>query len=205
MLKGIFMNRSKLKQSGFTLIEVVIGIVLLAIAMIMISTMLLFQTKSSIEPINRLKGSQLAQGIIYDILKYDFDENSDHDGNRYLCGKIWKKKNLWFDIRSNTWSNSDIPKAIPCSIKLGKDLDESSIKDFNDIDDFITQSSLDDFVPAIEFIDPSDHFLRSQYKNYLVKIDVTNYELAKEIKKITLSVRTPTDEELTFSALQGNH
>ena len=75
-------------NKGFTLVELVIGIVLLAIAMMVMNTMLISQSKDALEPLYRLRASQLGQSILQDILSHAYDQNADHNGGRYRCDEI---------------------------------------------------------------------------------------------------------------------
>lgn len=179
-------------NKGFTLVELVIGIVVLAIAMMVMNTMLISQSKDALEPVYRLRASQLGQSIMQNILSRAYDENSDHNGGRYRCGEEWEY--------------GGVAVKHPCSAKYGRDSGEDAGKhqDFNDVDDFITiDITPDGFVNAATYIDIPDDELSSQYNNYAVKIEVVGYTLI--MKRIDVTIKTPSDEEIVFSALKGNY
>ncbi len=106
-----------LKRSGFTLIELVIGIVVFAGAMVMVTSVIMPQTIKGIEPIWQVRAATLAQSIMDNIKSKPFDESIAQSPTREPCG-----------ITGIT---------APCteSASLGADLSET-IDTFDDIDDF---------------------------------------------------------------------
>jgi len=172
---------------GFTLVELVVGIVVLAVAMMIMTTMLVSQSKDALEPLYRLRASQLGQGIMQNILSRAYDENSDHNGGLYRCGEIWQPANT----------------LQACSGTLGRDGTEvaGDHQEFNDVDDFITN----DFEPAVNYGDVLGDDLSTQYNNYAVKVEVDLDDLNSNSKKIAVTIQTPSNEEIRFSALKGNY
>ncbi|GAL10359.1 MSHA pilin protein MshD [Vibrio astriarenae] len=75
-----------IKYRGFTLIESVIAIVILAIAMLTITTMLVPNVLRSAEPQYQVRAAALAETLFNQILSRSFDENSAHDGGLERCG-----------------------------------------------------------------------------------------------------------------------
>lgn len=184
---------------GFTLIELVIGIVVLAIAMMVMNTFFLSQSKDALEPIYRLRASQLGQSIMQDILSRSYDENSDHNGGYYRCGEKWIDGVLWYD--GNIWTATGTPQPVACSINYGPDLAPAGSEvvgdhsNFNDVDDFITNNI---FVAASNYV--------AEYNYYDVKIAVVaDNSSGVSMKRIDVTVRTPNNEEIEFSALKGNY
>ncbi|MFT6985091.1 MAG: MSHA pilin protein MshD [Psychromonas sp.] len=209
---------SKVMNKGFTLVELVVGIVVLAIAMVGMNTMLVSQSKDALEPLYRLRASQLGQNIMEDILTRSYDQKSDHSGGYYRCGEIWGDANLWFD--GTAWQTAGTPTAVPCTaiIDYGPDgahsdggekpdpinLNEQKHPTFNDVDDFV----LTDFISAVNYGDVVGNPLTAQYNNYAVKIAVRadSTSLAgTTMKRIDVTIKTPSDEEIVFSALKGNY
>ncbi|WP_413699865.1 prepilin-type N-terminal cleavage/methylation domain-containing protein [Psychromonas sp. KJ10-10] len=175
-----------MNNRGFTLVELVIGIVVLAIAMMVMNTMLISQSKDALEPLYRLRASQLGQSIMQNVLARAYDENSDHNGGLYRCGEVWP----------STGTTQD------CSTVLGRDTGEveGEHQDYNDVDDFITSG----FEPAVNYGDALGNDLPSQYNNYQIKIDVVEV-VANSRKKISVTINTPSNEDIRFSALKGNY
>ncbi|MCP5078899.1 MAG: prepilin-type N-terminal cleavage/methylation domain-containing protein [Psychromonas sp.] len=175
-----------MNKRGFTLVELVVGIVVLAVAMMIMNTLLISQSKDALEPLYRLRASQLGQSIMQNVLSRAYDENSDHNGGLYRCGEIWQP--------SNTVKN--------CSTTLGLDSGETADEhqNFNDVDDFITTG----FESLVSYGDVLGTDLPSQYNNYAVKIEaeIITTEISK---KIAVIIKTPSGEEIRFSALKGNY
>ena len=201
-------------NKGFTLIELVIGMVVLAIAMMIMNTMLISQSKDALEPLYRLRASQLGQSILQSILSRSYDENSDHNGGYYRCGEVWGDSSLWYD--GTSWQTSGTATAIACSTPTpsasstapvyGVDSDESEgdHQNYNDVDDFIT----DGFESAVNYGDVLGDNLPTQYNNYAIKIEVaedTTTVSTITMKRIDVTIQTPSDEEIVFSALKGNY
>ena len=203
-------------NKGFTLVELVVGIVVMAIAMMIMNTMLISQSKDSLEPLYRLRASQLGQSIMQNILTRAYDENSDHNGGFYRCGEIWQNGDLWFNEKTQDWellADGETADNVTCSTRLGFDSGETKGEhfNFNDVDDFIEN----DFTSAVAYGNVVGGTLgdvnSAQYNNYFIKIDVVldkNQVVdAKKItmKKITLTIKTPSNEEIQFNALKGNY
>ena len=166
---------------GFTLVELVVGIVVLAIAMMIMNTMLISQSKDALEPLYRLRASQLGQSIMQNVL------SRSYDGGLYRCGEIWE-----------TTGSIEV-----CSATLGTDSTaekDSGHQNFNDVDDFITS----DFISAVTYGDVLGDSLPSQYANYAVKIEA-EIVTANVSKKISVIIKTPSGEEIRFSVLKGNY
>ncbi len=204
-----------MNKRGFTLVELVVGIVVLAIAMMIMNTLLISQSKDALEPLYRLRASQLGQSIMQNILSRAYDENSDHNGGYYRCGEVWQNGNLWFDDNIDDWTTVETPPTIvSCSSSLGIDAEEVQGKhfNFNDVDDFITSGfiSANDYGNVVGDKLGGDDY-SSQYNNYAVKIEVgldNNQGITMKkitMKKITLTIQTPSNEQIQFSALKGNY
>ena len=190
---------------GFTLIELVIGMVVLAIAMMVMNTFFLSQSKDALEPIYRLRASQLGQSLMQNILSRAYDQKSDHNGGRYRCGEIWQNGSLWYD--GNVWQTTGVPLIVACSTSYGPDIAPAGSEvagehwNFNDVDDFITKDPVTHsfvFVPASNYV--------TGYNSYDVKIVVAaDNSSGVLMKRIDVTVRTPSNEEIDFSAFKGNY
>lgn len=199
-------NSIKKNNQGFSLVELVVGIVVLSIALLAMTTMLISQSKDALEPIHRLRASQIGQSILQNILSRAYDQNSDHNGGLYRCGEIWGDINLWYDSINNTWQTTGTPSIVACSSIYGIDASEvaGEHQNFNDVDDFIEAN----FVSAAIYgdvlgpVDPSDP-IETEIQNYSVKINVAANGTV--FKEISVTIKTPTNEEITFSALKGNY
>lgn len=103
------------KSSGFTLVELVIGIVVFSIAMTMIVAVIMPQAKRGIDPLWQARAITLAESLLNEVNAKAFDENSITLNGRQAC---------------NVTGNSCTESA-----NLGSDGSEER-SNFDDIDDF---------------------------------------------------------------------
>lgn len=189
--------RSLKAGRGFTLIEFVVGMVLLAVALTGILGLLINQAPQSVDPVQQVRAAQLAQRILNEVLEKSFDEHSDHNGGRFRCGE--------------TAGTPPIAHA-PCtaSADYGPDGGETRPYEFNDVDDFDTGGS---WVAANRFTQTAAGVSEEEYRHYRVKIAVVPDALfgstghgAESIgKRIELWVRLPDKSELAFALYRGNY
>jgi len=148
------------KSKGFTLIELIIGIVVLAIAMVFMSTLLLSQHKSFLMPLHHFQATRLNEVVVQDIL---------------------------FTIKSKPFVNSS---------------DGDNDLQWNL---FATHG----FIPAMNYHTLSNQYITSAaYINYQIKVDIIDHLLLPDkppIKRIDVTIRTPDDDAIVFSVLQGRH
>lgn len=182
-------------QRGFTLIESVIGIVILGFALSVLMMGVYTSSTTSHQATYQAQAAALGHSIMTDILSRQFDENSDPNGGQYRCGE-----------NDNN----------PCSTGLGKDgTDGLPSVSFNDVDDFIgcwgepeacTVSS-----PSYnlnQLIDPDS---AAEYKNFTVEINVAYVDADNsattitQLKKIDITLYASSHAQYTFSAYRGNY
>ncbi len=189
--------RSPKARHGFTLVEFVVGIVLLAVALTGILGLLINQAPQAVDPVQQVRAAQLAQRILGEMLEKSFDEHSDHNGGRFRCGET-------AGVPAFTYP--------PCtaSADYGPDGGETRPYGFNDVDDFDTAGR---WVDANYFTQASAASSEEEYRRYQVKIAVVPDTLfgsagegAESIgKRITLTVRLPDGSELVFGLYRGNY
>ena len=73
-------NRPARKLSGFTLIEVVVGIVVSAIALTFLSALFFSGSGNSVKPLMQIRAAEFAQSLMEEILAKPFDENTPVGG-----------------------------------------------------------------------------------------------------------------------------
>lgn len=192
------MNKNRSSKQGFSLVELVVGIIVLAIAMLGMNTMLVSQSKDALEPLYRLRASQLGQSLLEDILSRAYDQHSDFNGSFYRCGEIWGDASLWFD--GTNWQVAGSPIVVNCTSEAnyGPDSGETNRPTFNDVDDFIK----DNFISLVDYGNLLGDNYATQYNNYFVKIAVEPFE---QMKRIDVTIKTPSNEQILFSALKGNY
>ena len=189
--------RSPKIRRGFTLVEFVVGIVLLAVALTGILGLLVNQAPQAVDPVQQVRAAQLAQRILGEMLEKSFDEHSDHNGGRFRCGET-------------AGSPAVAYPACTDSASYGPDSGETRPYTFNDVDDFDTSGR---WVDASYFTQASAASSEEEYRRYQVKIAVVPDTLfgsagegAESIgKRITLTVRLPDGSELVFGLYRGNY
>lgn len=186
--KADFSRACSASQRGVTLVELVVGITVLAIALSLITAILGPLYQRSTDPWHQVRATELGQSLMNEILARAFDENSARSGGLQRCGE---------------------PLAPLCTTpeSLGPDGTETRLT-FNDVDDF------DGFVGnAAELTNLLGASLMADYVNYQVAVRVT-YAVpaqvggivlsADQAKHIQVTVITPAGSNLVFSAYRGN-
>ena len=169
------------KTSGFTLIEVVIGIVVLAISMSVILSVIVPTEQQSADQIQQVKAAELAQSLLEEILARDFDEHSDHAGNHWRCNETGRPS---------------------CTVqaKFSPDSGETNRSLYNDVDDYNGYTSLNN---------ATGNSLDSSYGSFSLSVTVV-YDgaalgLANNLaKRITVTVTTPLNTDIVFTGYKAN-
>ena len=186
-------NTSSAKTKGFTLIEIIIGIVVLSISFSVITSLISPVLRQNADQLHMIRAAELGQSMLNEIHQKAFDENSDHAGGRNRCGE-----------------NSTVCTA---NVDLGCDGDERvggqcSRQLFDDVDDYHNlnlTSSMED----------SEGNERPLYTGYTLDVTVgndSNYNgVTNELndnnqtaKLITVEVTTPMGQTITFSTYRTN-
>ncbi|PKG63553.1 MULTISPECIES: type II secretion system protein [Pseudoalteromonas] len=180
-----------LKVKGFTLIELIIGIVMFAIALSIITALIGPQAKKSAEPIIALRASEFGQSLMNEIQSKSFDEHSDRSAPFRRCGETTLG-------------------AEPCTAEgdlgvdnLGAGLETRT--SYNDVDDYIALSN--------QPITNSLGEVLSQYSDFNLVVTVEYDSDFNELtindgttfKRITIEVTSPLGEVYGFSAYKGNY
>lgn len=180
-----FTSRSATQQlRGFTLIELIIGIVLLAFALSLVATLIFPQALRSAEPVLQVRAANLAQAFIEEIQGKSFDENSDRSGGSLRCGE------------------SGAPA---CSTTLGPD---GETRDrFDDIDDYhqlhIAQPNLQDALGT----DLSDDYRGFDYAIEVCYSDPQGVCTSgiTRFKRVRVTLATAQSQDFTFAFIKGNY
>lgn len=72
-------------QQGYTLVELVIGIVVFGVALVLLSTTLFPMFAKSANPHYEARAAALGQAVMNQILARQFDKHSDPNGSRWRC------------------------------------------------------------------------------------------------------------------------
>lgn len=217
---------------GFTLVELVIGIVVMGIAVAGITSILFSFAVSSANPVFEVKSSLLAERVFREILAQEYDQNSDHHGGVCRCGEtVVSGGERLCDIGSCTAESGygpDTPEERAAQY--------SSV--FNDIDDYDTSRlcavktgsvacqmyASPDFCNGLDSCSgvPADFFLGKNYSEwkasvqkdlpdagyagYYVTVRVSQVAVGGfAFKEIRASVLDPRGGVYRLSALRGNY
>lgn len=176
-------------QQGFTLVELIIGLVVLGLAVVMLAMLFFPQAQRSAEPILQTRAAGLGQALMLEIMSKSFDQHSDRTGGLLRCGE------------------TDAPTCTEPTA-LGPDSGETRAL-FNDVDDYHGLNSID-----APLSDALGQAIGHRYPNFNYAIDVCYYDVAiKECspdditpyKLITITITTPLGQDIGFSAVRGNY
>ncbi|MEW6989178.1 prepilin-type N-terminal cleavage/methylation domain-containing protein [Colwelliaceae bacterium 6441] len=179
------------KNKGFTLIETIVGIVVLAISFSLITTLIYPLVGQSADQLHQIKAAELGQSIINEIQNKAFDENSDKTGGLIRCGE-----------------------GTDCTPYDKLTNEEGGVRaSFDDVDDYNGVVLDED-----DFVNSFGDDLADKYVGYVVDIKVCNdgnydgvcssQDVANSdtftAKLITVTVTTPTDAAIAFSTYRAN-
>ena len=175
------------KQRGVTLLELVIGITVLAVALTLITAVLSPLFVRSTDPWHQVRAAELGHSLMNEILARSFDEQSDRSGGLLRCDEV-------------------ALGAAPCTAEanFGPDAGETRLS-FNDVDDFHGFGA----EGAAILTNILDDALSEAYRNYSAAVTVryagADFGLAqRQVKRIELVITTPTNSSIAFSAYKGN-
>ncbi|WP_026971498.1 type IV pilus modification PilV family protein [Aliagarivorans marinus] len=182
------------RQGGFTLIELVIGIVVMAIALVVSISFLSPLARKSIEPIYQVRAAELGYSLMNEIFSKSFDENSDHNGGgQWRCGEQLNGVDQPACTEPSNWGRD------------GDGDDEEERNAFNDVDDYITAG----------FVDISDSLnqpgLADLYRGYQYQVAVEELTIDGVVvdsalaKQLLLKIRAPDGSTFAFSLERWNY
>lgn len=183
---------AKNKQSGFTLIETIIGIVVFSISLALVINLIVPADEQSADNVHQIKAAELGQGMLDEILGRAFDNNSD------MVGSIW---------RCDEKDEVGKPNRSKCTDVAGPEGSEVGRRSlFNDVDDYhgftLKKGS-------------TDNDLHSGYDNFTIDVEVfydgdtlglTGHSIDDNrlAKRITVKVTTPLKTAITFAGYKSN-
>jgi len=184
-----FKCTSSSKQNGFTLIEIIVGIIVLSITYAVLTSLIYPMANQSAAQVHQIRAAELGQSMINEILGKAFDENSDMSGGFVRCGEI-------------SASNCTL------SANLGADGSEQR-EDYNDVDDY---NSIDF---GEEIVNSQGASLATIYTGFTMNVSVINdsdysgeYQVGVDddqtAKLITITVRSPQSDDYVFSVYKAN-
>ena len=170
------------KGRGFTLIELIAGITIMAVAMTALTAVLFPHAKRSVDPVYQVRAAELGQSLMNEIIGKAFDENTNlNKGIR--CGEA----------------------GTTCSETLGPELGES-VNHYDDVDDYDGYDQNDALLDAgssYASLYPLFKFaVEVVYDDNLDGLEVSTKRL---FKRITVEVTTPGGETFSFVQYKGNY
>jgi MSHA pilin protein MshD len=195
-LKVLSKGSSKLSpnNNGFTLIELVIGIVVMSIALMVMTGALFPQAERSTNPWFQVRSAELAQSMMNEILARRYDENSAQIGS-LRCGE--SSADSCTTINDCGFINSGGVEN-PWVEENSRDL-------YDDIDDFHCYSVTGDGITNIEndeLVDVYKGFsvdVTVQYAGGNLGLDATNAKL------ITVIVTPPKGNAVVYASYRTNY
>lgn len=189
-------------NTGFTLVEMIAGIVVFAVALTIVTSLVATQSRNSIDPIWQVRAIELGQSLINEVNAKAFDENSDLLGGSQRCNE-----------------------GVDCTASgaLGPDAGESR-ESFDDIDDYngldVSDSAITNSLGEV-LSSPDGNFyqgFRAQINVYYddnldgINDDDTNQDgtldtgtLIGNRKIVEVVVTTPGGDAIPFSLLRANY
>jgi MSHA pilin protein MshD len=170
------------KHTGFTLVELIVGIVVLSISFSILTTLLYPLANKSAEQVHQIRAAELGQSMINEIIGRAFDENSDMSGGFIRCGE----------------------SGVSCSA-IGADSGETRAG-YDDVDDYDAIN----FGDTLENSLGED--ISTLYVGFSMDVKVindANYDGNgtgdnSTAKLITVTVRTPQNFDFVFSVYKVN-
>lgn len=175
-------------QGGFTLVEIIVGLVTLGISFVILSVIIFPQAQRSAEPVLQMRAAALGQALLDEIISKPFDENSDRVSGQFRCGE------------------EGAPECTLPSL-LGPEPGETRER-FNDVDDY---HHLHINFPVLQDALGTD--LAGRYPNFGFRITVcysneagvcTDPPQITLFKRVEVIVITPLGQEFIFSSIRGN-
>lgn len=176
---------SPIHPRGFTLIELVVGMLVIAIAIVMLSSMLFPQADRAAKTLHRVQSAELAHSVMNEIWGKRYDENTNANGGVPAC---------------------DSPLGQPCSsvINLGPTdwqwpNEGENRNDYDDVDDY---HGLNETATMLN----SSQTYGQAYPNYRLSVTVA-YGAAPNTntKLVTINVTTPDGEVITYNMVRNNY
>lgn len=203
-------------KHGYTLIELVVGIVTFSIVLTIVTGILAPQANRSIDPIYQVRATELAQSLFNELSGKLFDENSDRSGGRIRCNEDLS------DPADGDADDTGIGERLCTTpILLGPedgasgrgDDGENDREFYDDVDDYngLSFNAGSDFQNSLGETLVVDG--KNLYEGFLLAVSVS-YDAGQDggadtvsgnVKRIDVVVTTPTGQEIYFTNFKHNY
>ncbi|MCF2947364.1 type II secretion system GspH family protein [Paraglaciecola aquimarina] len=178
------------KNNGFTLVELIIGLVVFSIAMTLFVSLIVPQAIRSVEPIFQVRAAELGQALISEISSKPFDENSSRVGGYTRCNEGTACTSI------NSVTNSNIEEG------LGNREQFDDVDDYNNLNE--SGANIKNSLGATTNL--YQGFSARVKVSYDADMDGGNPDtVVGNIKLITVTITTPNNEDIIFSAYRANY
>jgi MSHA pilin protein MshD len=189
--KRLRQNTCLRQSKGFTLIELVVGMVVISIALVMLSSMLFPQAERAADNLHRVRSAELAHSILNEIWGKRYDQNTNSNGGVPACGAVAKPL-LGLPVGKDCTAAADLGPDTVSGVT-------ESRNNYNDVDDYrgLNINS--------NMLNSSDTYA-SRYINYALEVKVEYNDLPNlSSKLVTVNVTTPSGEVITYNAIRSNY
>lgn len=171
----------KSRSRGFTLIEIVVGIVILGIAISIMTSFVFPQARTSVQPIFQTRAAELGKSLLDEIMGKSFNSASDRSGGELRCDETGAPACL----------------AIPACPNTG------AREEFDSVDDYNCYQSIESALG--ESYDSSYGSFELNVSVYFSDATGTpSANLPRTYKTVVVTVTTPSSQEFEFSGVRGN-
>lgn len=171
-------------MKGFTLMELVVGMLVMGIAITMMTSMLFPQADRAAKTLHRVRSAELAHGILNEIWGKRYDQFTNANGGVPACGS----------------SQGGNPVGEACSTVMGPETIlgvEEKRNDYNDVDDY-------NGLKHTDLMLNSTQSYAAFYPNYRLEV-IVGLGTVANTKLITVDVTTPDGEVITYQAVRSNY
>lgn len=181
------------RSLGFTLIELVIGIVVLSLAFSILFNTILPATEQGARQIHQIRAAELGQATMSEIMGKAFDENSNMMGGLFRCGE-------------DQDNDGNVKGTEACTTTLGVDGTEGTDRHlYDDVDDY-------NGLLTSDIRNSLNGDMNDIYNGFTVAVKVchdSNYDgdcdtTVNIAKLITVTVTTAEGAEIVFSSYKAN-
>jgi MSHA pilin protein MshD len=192
---------AKTRHQGFTLIELIVGIVIFAVAMVSVVSFLQPQVKQGIDPIWQVRATSLGQSLSSEILAKSFDHNANLVGGIQRCNEsvaCTNSGNLGPESGENRSTYNDVDDYNGLDLSGANIL--NSLGQGNTINGVSIYAGFRAQVSV--FYDQNSDGINDDDLNQDGSLD--SGTLVANKKLITITITTPGGDAITLAGIKGN-